>query len=148
MRVVLQRVSGASVTVAGETIAQIKQGYVLLVGVHQTDTEKDADYLVRKISKLRIFEDATGKMNQDLAAVQGQILSVSQFTLYADTKKGNRPSFTAAAAPDLAKQLYEYFNQALRMLNIEVQTGQFGAHMTVQLANDGPVTIIFESQQP
>ena len=145
MRVVLQRSREASVTVEGKITGQINKGYVLLVGITHDDTKSDADYLAAKIAKTRIWEDAEGKMNLSIAQHGGAIFSISQFTLYADTKKGNRPSFTGASRPEHAEPLWEYFNEALRKEGLEVQTGIFGAMMDVELINDGPVTIIFDS---
>lgn len=145
MRAVIQRVKKASVSVAEEVLGEINQGFVILLGIHESDQMADVEYLVRKISKLRVFEDEAGKMNQDLAAVSGSILSISQFTLYADTKKGNRPSFVKAARPEVAILLYEAFNEQLRALGIPVATGEFGADMAVSLINDGPVTIIIDT---
>lgn len=145
MRAVIQRVKKASVSVAEEVLGEINQGFVILLGIHQSDQMADVEYLVRKISKLRVFEDEAGKMNQDLAAVSGSILSISQFTLYADTKKGNRPSLVKAARPEVAIPLYEAFNEQLRTLGIPVATGEFGADMAVSLINDGPVTIIIDT---
>lgn len=147
MRVVVERVSSAQVTVDNSIIGQINQGFVVLLGIHQEDTIADVQYLVKKITQLRVFEDADGKMNDSLAAIHGGILSISQFTLYAQTKKGNRPSFVAAARPEVAEPLYEAFNQALREQNIPVATGMFGAHMQVSLVNDGPVTIIYDTRE-
>lgn len=144
MRVVLQRAKQASVTVAGETVGAISHGYVLLVGVTHEDSEAQADWLADKIAGMRLFEDDEGKMNRGLQDVSGSILSVSQFTLYADTKKGRRPSFIEAARPDQAEPLWEYFNERLRSHGLAVETGCFGAMMDVQLINDGPVTIILE----
>lgn len=144
MRVVLQRAKQASVTVAGETVGAISHGYVLLVGVTHEDSEAQADWLADKIAGMRLFEDDEGKMNRGLLDVCGSILSVSQFTLYADTKKGRRPSFIEAARPDQAEPLWEYFNERLRSHGLAVETGRFGAMMDVQLINDGPVTIILE----
>lgn len=146
MKIVLQRVSEAMVTIDGTVTGQIGQGYVLLVAVNDQDTVADIDYLVNKISKLRVFEDNQHKMNVSLLDIGGSILSISQFTLYANTKKGNRPSFTDAGQPDFAKQMYNAFNQALRTAGITVATGEFGADMQVSLTNDGPVTIIFDTQ--
>lgn len=145
MRAVIQRVKKASVSVTEEVLGEINQGFVILLGIHESDQMADVEYLVRKISKLRVFEDEAGKMNQDLAAVSGSILSISQFTLYADTKKGNRPSFVKAARPEVAISLYEAFNEQLRTLGIPVATGEFGADMAVSLINDGPVTIIIDT---
>ena len=146
MKVIIQRCSSAKVTVDEEIIGQIDQGLMLLVGVTHEDEEKDAEYLAEKIAGLRIFEDESGKMNHSVLDVQGAILSVSQFTLYADTRKGKRPNFMAAAKPDLAEPLYEYFNEQLRKKGLHVETGKFGAMMDVSLTNDGPVTLILESK--
>ncbi|NUG38879.1 D-tyrosyl-tRNA(Tyr) deacylase [Lactobacillus mellis] len=144
MKVVLQRVQRASVTIAQKRVAQIKNGALLLVGFGQNDDEQTLDYLARKISKSRIFSDQDGKINLAINDVQGQILSVSQFTLYADTAKGNRPSFVDALNPQQAEKLYELFNEKLRASGCDVQTGVFGADMQVELVNDGPLTIIYE----
>lgn len=146
MRVVIQKVSEASVSVKGETLGAIKKGFMLLVGVGQDDYVSDVEYLARKIANLRVFEDEQGKMNRALKDVQGEILSISQFTLLANTKKGNRPSFVEAAAPEIGDLLYEKLNDALREKGFEVKTGKFGAHMQVQLINDGPVTIMIDSK--
>jgi len=146
MRVVVQRSKEASVTVEGEIIGQITKGLVLLVGVTHTDMEEDAAYLADKIVNLRIFEDDNEKMNLSLLDVGGEILSVSQFTLYGDCRKGRRPNFMDAAKPEYANQIYEAFNSLLRDKGIRVETGRFGAMMDVQLTNDGPVTIIVESK--
>lgn len=145
MKVILQRVSEASVTVAGNQLGAIEQGFMLLVGVQDADTDAELDYLVRKITNLRVFEDQAGKMNLGLTDVDGAILSISQFTLYADTRKGNRPSFTAAGAPDFAKNMYDRFNTKLAATGVHVETGEFGADMKVSLVNDGPVTIVFDT---
>ncbi|MHA3066205.1 D-aminoacyl-tRNA deacylase [Lacticaseibacillus saniviri] len=145
MRVVVQRVSEAAVKIDQETVGEIKQGFMLLVGVGPDDTMTDVNYLVRKITNLRVFSDEAGKMNLSLRDIDGAILSISQFTLFADTKKGNRPSFTAAAKPELGQQLYDAFNQALAAEGITVETGEFGADMKVSLINDGPVTILFDT---
>ncbi|MGY4735283.1 D-aminoacyl-tRNA deacylase [Weissella cibaria] len=145
MKVILQRVSEASVTVAGNQLGAIEQGFMLLVGVQDADTDAELDYLVRKITNLRVFEDQAGKMNLSLTDVDGAILSISQFTLYADTRKGNRPSFTAAGAPDFAKKMYDRFNTKLASTGVRVETGEFGADMKVSLVNDGPVTIVFDT---
>lgn len=146
MRAVVQRVSKASVTIDQEEVGKIDQGLVILLGIHEKDTQDDVDYLVKKIAQMRIFEDEQGKMNRSVEDVEGQILSVSQFTLFADTKKGNRPSFISAARPETATPLYEAFNEGIRNRGITVATGQFGADMAVSLINDGPVTIIIDSQ--
>lgn len=145
MKVVLQRVTQAQLSIDQQVHAQIGRGVVLLVGFGQADQPANADYLAAKIVKSRIFEDSRGKTNLALADVQGEILSVSQFTLYANTKKGNRPSFVEALNPEAAQQLYDYFNQRLAASGLKVQTGIFGADMQVQLTNDGPMTIIYES---
>lgn len=146
MRVLLQRVANASVSVDEECIGQINQGYLLLVGVKDTDTNEDIDYLVRKITNLRIFADDEGKTNLSLKDIDGDILSVSQFTLYADTKKGNRPSFVKAGKPDFASEMYDRFNEELRQAGNHVETGSFGADMKVNLLNDGPFTIFFDTE--
>lgn len=146
MRVLLQRVANAGVSVDEECIGQINQGYLLLVGVKDTDTKEDIDYLVRKITNLRIFADDEGKTNLSLKDIDGDILSVSQFTLYADTKKGNRPSFVKAGKPDFASEMYDKFNEELRQAGNHVETGSFGADMQVNLLNDGPFTIFFDTE--
>lgn len=146
MRVVLQRSKGASVTVDGDITGAISSGYVLLVGITHEDTEKDADYLAGKIVQLRLFEDEEGKMNRSILDNGGEILSISQFTLYGDVKKGRRPSFISAARPETAEPLWQAFNEALRNHGLIVETGIFGAMMDVQLVNDGPVTILVESK--
>lgn len=146
MRAVIQRVSQAKVVVDENTVGQIGKGFMILLGVHEQDTQADVDYLVGKISKLRVFEDEQQKMNRSIIDVGGEILSISQFTLFADTKKGNRPSFVQAAKPDVAIPLYEAFNEGLRQVGIQVETGIFGADMKCHLVNDGPVTIIIDSQ--
>lgn len=145
MKVVLQRTKKASVTVDGQITGAIEKGYMLLVGITHGDTENDVQYIAKKVAELRLFEDEEGKMNHSILDVGGAILSVSQFTLYADTKKGRRPSFTNAARPDIAKPLWEAFNDALRQYNLHVETGIFGAMMDVELINDGPVTIEIQS---
>ncbi|MFJ5758142.1 D-aminoacyl-tRNA deacylase [Neobacillus sp. NPDC093182] len=146
MRVVVQRSKKAKVTVNEEITGQISKGLVLLVGVTHQDTEEDAAFLADKIANLRIFEDDGGKMNLSLLDVDGEILSVSQFTLYGDCRKGRRPNFMEAARPEQANQLYERFNGLLREKGIKVETGIFGAMMDVELINDGPVTLIVESK--
>mgnify|MGYP001773572907 FL=1 len=145
MRVVLQRVSSASVTVNDQELGAIGQGYMLLVAIQDADTEAELDYLVRKITGLRVFEDDAGKMNLSIQDVGGSILSISQFTLYADTRRGNRPSFTDAGAPAYAEKMYDQFNTKLAATGLTVATGEFGADMKVSLVNDGPVTIIFDT---
>ncbi|MFD4930839.1 D-aminoacyl-tRNA deacylase [Peribacillus butanolivorans] len=147
MRVVLQRSKAAKVVVAGQTIGQIDSGLVLLVGVTHGDTIDDAVYLADKIVNLRIFEDENDKMNHSLLDVGGSILSVSQFTLYGDCRKGRRPNFMDAARPEEANKIYESFNEELRKKGVHTETGQFGAMMDVQLTNDGPVTLIMESKK-
>lgn len=147
MRAVIQRVLEASVTIDGQVTGEINQGFMVLLGVHEMDTAEDVSYLVRKIAGMRVFEDEAGKMNLDLTNVGGAILSISQFTLLAETKKGNRPSFIQAARPEIAIPLYEQFNQELREQGIQVATGEFGADMKVSLINDGPVTIILDSKE-
>lgn len=144
MRIVLQRAKAAHVTVDGAITGAITHGYVLLVGVTHEDTQAQADWLADKIAGLRLFEDEEGKMNRSIDEVDGQILSVSQFTLYADTRRGRRPSFSEAARPETAEPLWLYFNDRLRTLGLQVETGVFGAMMDVELTNDGPVTIILE----
>lgn len=146
MRIVLQRVAHASVTVDEKVIGKIQRGFLLLVGVTHDDAIEDMEYLVRKIVQMRIFEDEEGKLNRSIQDVGGEILSVSQFTLYADTKKGNRPSFSKAAPGDVALEMFEQFNGLLRDTGIPVETGQFGADMKVELLNDGPVTILLDSK--
>ena len=146
MRVVLQRVSHASVTVEEKVIGKIQRGFLLLVGVTHDDAMEDMEYLVRKIVQMRIFEDEEGKLNRSIQDIGGEILSVSQFTLYADTKKGNRPSFSKAAPGDVAIEMFDQFNCLLRETVISVETGQFGADMKVELLNDGPVTILLDSK--
>ena len=146
MRVVLQRVSHASVTVEEKVIGKIQRGFLLLVGVTHDDAMEDMEYLIRKIVQMRIFEDEEGKLNRSIQDIGGEILSVSQFTLYADTKKGNRPSFSKAAPGDVALEMFEQFNGLLRDTGIPVETGQFGADMKVELLNDGPVTILLDSK--
>ena len=147
MRVVLQRVSHASVTVEENVIGQIQRGFLLLVGVTHDDAMEDMEYLVRKIVQMRIFEDEEGKLNRSIQDIGGEILSVSQFTVYADTKKGNRPSFSKAAPGDVAIEMFEQFNGLLRDTGIPVEAGQFGADMKVELLNDGPVTILLDSKK-
>ncbi|MBL1223978.1 D-aminoacyl-tRNA deacylase [Enterococcus sp. BWR-S5] len=147
MKAVIQRVSQAQVEIDGQLIGKIGTGFMILLGIHTEDTSEDVAYLVRKISKLRVFEDAEGKMNLDIQAAGGAILSISQFTLYADTKKGNRPSFVTAARPEQAIPLYEAFNQQLREVGIAVETGEFGGDMDVTLTNDGPVTIVIDTRE-
>lgn len=146
MKVVLQRVAHASVTVDEKVIGKIQRGFLLLVGVTHDDAMEDMEYLVRKIVQMRIFEDEEGKLNRSIQDIGGEILSVSQFTLYAETKKGNRPSFSKAAPGDVAIEMFDQFNGLLREMGIPVETGQFGADMKVELLNDGPVTILLDSK--
>jgi D-tyrosyl-tRNA(Tyr) deacylase len=147
MRIVIQRVNEASVRIDGAIVGQIEQGLLVLLGIEHEDTEKDADYLLQKLINLRIFSDADGKMNFSVQDVNGSILVVSQFTLHAATKKGNRPSYIRAARPEQAIPLYEYFVAELQnQFTGKIQTGQFGADMKVSLVNDGPVTIIMDSK--
>ncbi|MFC7441367.1 D-aminoacyl-tRNA deacylase [Laceyella putida] len=146
MKIVLQRVREASVTVDGEVTGAIGKGVMLLVGFTEGDAEEDLRHLAEKVVHLRIFEDEAGKMNHSLLDVGGGILSVSQFTLYGDCRKGRRPNFMNAAKPDVAKPLYERFNEMLRQYGVQVETGIFGAMMQVSLINDGPVTLILESK--
>ena len=148
MRVVVQRCSRAEVRIDGITVGQIGKGFMLLVGVTDTDTTEQADVLAKKIAQLRVFEDAEGKMNLAIGEVGGAILSISQFTLYADCRKGNRPSFIRAARPETAAPLYDYFNATLReRYNLHVETGRFGADMKVDFVNDGPVTILLDTDE-
>ena len=147
MRVVVQRCSRAEVRIDGERVGQIEKGFLLLVGITDTDTREQADVLAKKIAQLRVFEDAEGKMNLALNEVGGAVLSISQFTLYADCRKGNRPSFIRAARPETAAPLYDYFNDTLRTrYNLRVETGRFGADMKVDFINDGPVTILLDTE--
>ncbi len=145
MRIVLQRVSRASVAVDEKIIGEIGKGYLVLLGVSDTDTKQTADKMAEKISKLRIFEDENGKTNLSASDIGGEILIVSQFTLYADCKKGNRPSFTGAGSPAHANNLYEYFIEICKPKFKKVQHGSFGADMEVSLLNDGPFTIVLDS---
>ncbi|WP_346966476.1 D-aminoacyl-tRNA deacylase [Bifidobacterium angulatum] len=156
MRIVLQRVSHGSVDVLDEETGKrdltfepqtIGQGYVLLVGVSDMDGDEQIAWLVHKIANLRVFEDENGKMNLSIGSVGGSILSISQFTLFADVRKGNRPSFVKAGAPDHAKQVWLRFNDALRAEGLDVKEGRFGAHMRVDIANDGPVTIVMDTDE-
>lgn len=144
MKIVLQRVKNASVTVDGELISEIGVGYLILIGVSDTDAKADAERLARKIAALRIFEDENGKINRDINDVGGSALVVSQFTLYADCRKGNRPSFVNAGKPDFANEMYLYFADELRKYISDVKTGVFGADMKVSLINDGPFTLTLE----
>jgi D-tyrosyl-tRNA(Tyr) deacylase len=145
MRAVIQRVHRASVTIADEVVGAIERGFLILLGVTHTDGQAEADLLAHKIAGLRVFEDAEGKMNLGLADVGGQALVVSQFTLYGDARRGRRPSFSAAARPDQAAPLVEYFIARLQAEGVPTQSGRFGAHMDVCLCNDGPVTLILDT---
>ena len=145
MRAVVQRVSRAQVAIDGEIVGKVGRGLLVLLGVTHADTEVDAGYLADKIAGLRVFEDENGKMNLDAAAVGGGILVVSQFTLYGDVRRGKRPSFDAAAKPEHARQLYEYFAERIRTAGLPCQTGRFQEMMEVELVNDGPVTILLDS---
>lgn len=145
MRALVQRVSEASVRVDQALVGQIGGGLLVFLGVRSTDTEAHADYLANKLVQLRIFPDLAGKMNLSLRDVSGQMLVVSQFTLYGDTRKGNRPSFSEAARPELAVRLYEYFVKSCQLLGVDVAQGKFQTHMHVGLVNDGPVTLFLSS---
>jgi len=148
MRVVVQRTSGAEVRIDGTCVGRIGKGYVLLVGVSPADTEDDASYLAGKVARLRVMDDGEGKMNLSLSDTGGAVLSISQFTLYGDCRKGNRPSFVGAARPEQANALYERFNTILRTeYGLQVETGRFGADMQVDFVNDGPVTILMDSEE-
>ena len=148
MKAVIQRVKYATVKVDNKIIGECKQGFMILLGVIDGDTENDADKLIKKIPVLRIFEDENGKMNKSLLDIDGEILVVSQFTLAADCSHGRRPSFTASAPPDIANELYEYFVGERKTAGVKsVQTGEFGADMAVELLNDGPVTIVLDSKE-
>ena len=144
MRLVVQRVTNAKVDVDEKTVGKINKGFMVLCGVTHTDTEAEADYLAKKLCNLRVFEDENGKMNLSLKDIGGELLIISQFTLYANTKDGNRPSFVEAAKPEEANRLYEYFLKKCTEYGMKVEKGIFGAHMEVSLLNDGPVTIILE----
>ena len=147
MKLVIQRVKHASCTIDNKITGQIEKGYMVLVGFGEGDNEEVVEKLANKLAKLRIFEDNQEKMNLSIYDVEGDILSISQFTLYADSKKGNRPSFVNALEPNKASKLYDYFNEYLRSLNLKVETGIFGADMKIELLNDGPVTIIMDSKE-
>jgi D-tyrosyl-tRNA(Tyr) deacylase len=147
MRAVVQRVSRSSVKVNGEFTGKIAEGLLVLLGVAQDDAESDADYLAAKIAGLRIFEDEEGKMNRSVLDVGGAVLAVSQFTLFGDTRRGKRPSFDAAARPELAETLYEYFVARIRALGLRCETGRFQQIMEVELINHGPVTILLDSRK-
>lgn len=147
MRIIIQRVSKASVTIAGTLKAAIGKGLLILIGIEESDGQEDIDFLCKKTSQLRIFDDKQGVMNESVVDQDGEVLAISQFTLHASTRKGNRPSYIKAARPETAIPLYEAFCRQLSLcLNKEVQTGEFGANMQVELINDGPVTIIIDSK--
>ncbi len=147
MKLVIQRVKRASVSIDGQVYSQIQEGLLLLVGVGPEDDQKDLEYAVRKVTQMRIFSDGEGKMNLSVKDIQGEILSVSQFTLFAQTKKGNRPAFIGAASPEMASQLYDAFNDQLEK-EVPVKRGIFGADMAIELINDGPVTILLDTKNP
>lgn len=147
MRAVVQRVKQAGVSVEGKEVSRIQKGHLVLLGVGQGDTREDLEYLAEKIVNLRVFEDAQGKMNLSLKEINGQVLVVSQFTLYGDCRKGRRPSFTSAAAPETAEAFYEEFCKILSQQGVPVEKGVFGAHMEIDLINDGPVTLILDSKK-
>ncbi|MFZ3211277.1 MAG: D-aminoacyl-tRNA deacylase [Terriglobales bacterium] len=147
VRAVVQRVQRARVTVCGETAGEIAQGLLVLVGVGQDDTEAAADYLAEKIAGLRVFEDEAGRMNRAVGEIGGAVLVISQFTLFGDVRRGKRPSFDAAARPELARPLYEYFVDKLRASGLRCETGRFQEMMQVELVNDGPVTILLDSEK-
>ena len=146
MRALLQRVSQASVTVNGRIVGKINRGYVILLGVTHSDTHQIADWVANKVAGLRLFEDDAGKMNLELRDVSGEFLVISQFTLYGDARKGKRPSFITAARPEQAEPLVDYFIEKLRDQGFKVETGVFGAHMDVEIHNDGPVTLMIERE--
>jgi len=146
MRFIIQRVSKSSVTVNENVIGQIQKGFMVLIGIGKDDTKETADKLIRKMISLRIFEDENGKANLSLAEVNGELLLISQFTLYAECKKGNRPSFINAGTPELAKELYEYIIEQCKKHIVVVECGEFGADMKVDIVNNGPFTIIFDSE--
>ncbi len=147
MKLIIQRTNRAQVTVSEKLVGRITMGMLVLVGITHADTEREVKFLARKLAGLRIFEDAEGKMNLSILQVKGQVLSVSQFTLYADARYGNRPSYVQAARPELALELYEMFNRELEQeYEIPVQTGRFGENMQVDFTNDGPVTIILDTE--
>jgi D-tyrosyl-tRNA(Tyr) deacylase len=146
MRAIVQRVHQARVLVEEEVVGEIGRGLLVFLGVHRSDTATQAEWLARKVLQLRIFSDTEEKMNLSVTDAQGEILVVSQFTLYGDTRRGNRPSFTEAAAPERAKELYDYFAEVCRKSSLNVETGRFQSHMRVELSNDGPVTLLCETE--
>ncbi len=147
MRAVVQRVSRAQVTVNGEIAGEIGAGLLVLLGISHDDTEADANYLAEKIAGLRVFEDAQGKMNHSVQDIGGSVLAISQFTLYGDVRRGKRPSFDAAALPEKARQLYEFFVEQIRAAGLRCETGRFQEKMKVELVNEGPVTILLDSSK-
>jgi len=147
MRAVVQRVNRARVTVGGEVVGEIGQGLLVLLGVGQSDTDTAADYLANKIAGLRVFDDDAGRMNRAVGEIGGGVLVVSQFTLFGDVRRGKRPSFDAAAPPEQARRLYEYFVETLRAAGLRCETGRFQEMMLVKLVNDGPVTILLDSEK-
>ena len=146
MIVLIQKVKSAQVDIDNKIFSKINKGILLFLGIHKTDARADAQYLVKKIIKSRIFYDSNNKMNIDIQKIKGAILVVSQFTLYGSLKRGNRPSFTNSASPDIAEPLYDYFISLLKEYNITIETGKFGSMMNIKSINDGPVTLIVESQ--
>lgn len=146
MRAIVQRVQQARVLVENDIVGEIGRGLLVFLGIHRSDTATDAEWLARKVLQLRIFSDWQEKMNLSVTEARGEILVVSQFTLYGDTRRGNRPSFADAAAPERARDLYEYFVEACRKTSLKVETGRFQAHMRVELSNDGPVTLLCETE--
>lgn len=146
MKIVIQRVSKANIKVDDKVVGEISKGLVLLIGIQEDDTKEDADWLIHKISNLRIFSDENGKMNLSVKDIKGEILCISQFTLLADYKKGNRPSFIKAMKPDLAVPLLDYFLSEIKKSTLKIESGIFGADMKVSLINDGPVTIVMDSK--
>lgn len=146
MKVAIQRVSEASVKVENKIVGQVSNGLAILVGIEESDNQEDADWLVKKILDLRIFSDENGKMNLSVKDIGGEILCISQFTLLADYKKGNRPSFVRAARPETAIPLFEYFKDLIKISNLKTESGIFGADMKISLTNDGPVTIVMDSK--
>ncbi|MBM7855005.1 D-tyrosyl-tRNA(Tyr) deacylase [Desulfohalotomaculum tongense] len=147
MRAVVQRVTSGSVTVENREVGAVKKGLVVLLGVGKNDTDADVDYLAEKIARLRIFEDENGKLNLSVLDVGGEVLAVSQFTLYGDCRRGRRPSFSGAAAPEAANELYQQFVHKLQQLGLKVATGRFQTHMVVNIVNDGPVTLLLDSKK-
>lgn len=146
MKIVIQRVSKANVEVQSKIVGEISEGLMLLIGICENDSEADADWLIHKILNLRIFSDEEGKMNKSIQEISGEILCISQFTLLADYKKGHRPSFIKAAKPEIAIPIFEHFLKQLKLSNLKIESGIFGADMKVSLINDGPVTIVLDSQ--